>query len=150
MGSEPRLPSSNRPSTSSRTTTTFKTFYMSFSRSMKRRTNWQWQEPTKRVMMKTLYNSVYPGGRGQEMLFNWLNDTGKPKSHIWCSTVKQKRTKRRSEVSWQMGSRKIHDEDFFARPNAARPQLGVALRSMSDWALRAWMLSFTPGILLLN
>ena len=34
---------------------------------------------------------------------------------------------------------------FLARPNAARPQLGVALRSIWDWAVRAWMLSLTPG-----
>jgi len=30
-------------------------------------------------------------------------------------------------------------------PNAARPQLGVALRSMWDWAVRTWMLRLTPG-----
>jgi len=34
---------------------------------------------------------------------------------------------------------------FLAGLNAARPQLGVALRFIWDWAVRAWMLSLTPG-----
>ena len=48
-------------------------------------------------------------------------------------------------MSWQTRSRKTHAEEFLARPNTARPQLGVALRSIWDWAVRAWMLSLTPG-----
>jgi len=48
------------------------------------------------------------------------------------------------KMSWQTRSRKTHAEEFLARPNAARPQLGAALRSIWDWAVRAWMLSLTP------
>jgi len=48
-------------------------------------------------------------------------------------------------MSWQIRSRKTHSEEFLARLNAARSQLGVALRSIWDWAVHAWMLSLTPG-----
>ena len=43
------------------------------------------------------------------------------------------------KISWQTRSRKTHAEEFLARSNAARPQLGVALRSLWEWAVRAWM-----------
>jgi len=33
---------------------------------------------------------LYPGGRGQEMVFKWVDDTSKPKSHTWCPTVKKR------------------------------------------------------------
>jgi len=49
------------------------------------------------------------------------------------------------KMSWQTRSRNTYAEEILARPNAARPQLGVALRSIWDWAVRAWMLSLTPG-----
>jgi len=48
-------------------------------------------------------------------------------------------------MSWQTRSRKTYVQEFLARPNAARPQLGVALRSIWEWAVWAWMLSPTPG-----
>jgi len=49
------------------------------------------------------------------------------------------------KMSWQTRSRNTYAEEILARPIAARPQLGVALRSIWDWAVRAWMLSLTPG-----
>ena len=49
------------------------------------------------------------------------------------------------KISWQTRSRKTHAEEFLTRPTAARPQLGVALRSIWDWAVRAWTFSLTPG-----
>jgi len=41
-------------------------------------------------------------------------------------------------------SRKTHAKEFLERPNAARPQLGSAHRSIWDWAVQAWMRSLTP------
>jgi len=38
-----------------------------------------------------------------------------------------------------------HAEEFLGRPNAARAQLGAALRSIWDWVVQVWMLSLTPG-----
>ena len=90
-------------------------------------------------------NILYPRGRGQEMVFNWADGADKSKSHTWCSTVKKRIKAHEEKMSWQTRSRKTHAEEFLARPNAARPQLGVALRSIWDWAVRAWMLSLTPG-----
>jgi len=88
---------------------------------------------------------LYPGGRGQEMGFNWVDDADKSKTHTWCPTVKKRIKAHEEKMSWQTRSQKTHAEEFLARPHAAHPQLGVALRSVWDWALRAWMLSLTPG-----
>ena len=41
--------------------------------------------------------TLYPGGRGQEMVFNWIDDADKSKSHTWCPTVK-KRIKAHEEM----------------------------------------------------
>jgi len=90
-------------------------------------------------------DTLYPGGRAQEMVFNWVDDADKPASHTWCPTVKKRIKAHEEEMSWEPRSRKNHAEEFLARPNAARPQLGIALRSIWDWAVRAWMLSLTPG-----
>ena len=27
---------------------------------------------------------LYPGGRGQELGFNWVDDANKSKTHTWC------------------------------------------------------------------
>ena len=51
----------------------------------------------------------------------------------------------KEKISWHMRSRKTRAEKFLAMPNAACLQLGVALCSIWDWAVRAWMLSLTPG-----
>ena len=56
-------------------------------------------------------NILYPGGRGQEMVKKCI------KAH-------------EEKMSWQTRSQKTHAEEFLAKPNAARPQLGVALRSI--------------------
>jgi len=64
---------------------------------------------------------LYPGGRGQEMVFNWVDDADKSKSHNWCPTVKKCIKAYEGKMSWQTGSRKTHAEEFLARPNAARP-----------------------------
>ena len=82
-------------------------------------------------------NTLYPGGRGQEMVFNWADAADKSKSHTWCSTVKKRIKTHEEKMLWQTRSRKTHNEEFLARPNAARPQLGVVLRSIWDWAVRA-------------
>ena len=74
-----------------------------------------------------------------------MDDTDKQKSHTWCPTVKKRIRAHEEKVTWQTRSRKSHAEEFLARPNAARPQLGVALRAIWDWAVRAWMLSLTAG-----
>jgi len=87
----------------------------------------------------------YPGGWGQEMVFNCVDDTDKSKSHTWCPTVKKHIKEHEETMSWQTRSRKIHVEEFLARPNTGRPRLGVALCSIWDWAVRAWMLSLTLG-----
>ena len=80
------------------------------------------------------------------MGFNWVDDADKSKTHTWCPTVKKRIKAHEEKMSWQTRSRKNHAEKFLARPNAARPQLGVALRSIWDWAVRGWwMLSLTPG-----
>jgi len=79
------------------------------------------------------------------MVFNWADEADKSKSHTWCLTVKKRIKAHEEKMSWQTRSRKTHAEEFLARPNAARPKLGVALRSIWDWAVRAWMLSLTPG-----
>jgi len=34
-------------------------------------------------------HTLYPGDRGQEMVFNWVNDAEKSKSHTWCPTAKK-------------------------------------------------------------
>jgi len=88
---------------------------------------------------------LHPGGRDQEMVCNWVDDTDKSKTHTWCPTVEKRIKAHEEKMSWQTRSRKTHAEEFLARPNAARPQLGVALRSIWDWAVRAWMLSLTLG-----
>jgi len=77
--------------------------------------------------------------------FNWVDDADKSKSHTWCPTVKKRIKAHEEKMSWQTRSRKTHAEEFLARQNAARPRLGVSLRSIWDWAVRAWMLSLTPG-----
>jgi len=59
--------------------------------------------------------------------------------------VKKRIKAHEGKMSWQTRSQKTHTEEFFARPNAARPQLDVVLRSIWDWAVRAWMLSLMPG-----
>jgi len=59
--------------------------------------------------------------------------------------VKKRIKAHEEKMSLQIRSRKTHAEKFSARPNAARPQLGVSLRSIWDWAVRAWMLSLTQG-----
>ena len=90
-------------------------------------------------------DNVYPGGRGQEMVFKWIDDADNSKSHTWCPTVKKCIKAHKEKMSWQTRTRKTHAEKFLARPNAARPQLGVALRSIWDWAVRACKLRLTPG-----
>ena len=79
------------------------------------------------------------------MGFNWVDDADKSKTHTWCPAVKKRIKAHEEKMSWQTRSRKTHAEEFLARPNAARPQLGVALCSIWDWAVWAWMLSLTPG-----
>ena len=74
------------------------------------------------------------------MVFNWVDDADKSKTHTWCPTVKKRVKAHEEKMSWQTRSRKTYAEEFLARPNAAHPQLGVA-----DLAVRAWMLSLTPG-----
>jgi len=71
------------------------------------------------------------------MVFNWVDDAGKSKSHTCCPTVKKRIKAQKEKMAWQTRSRKTHAEEIFARPNAARPQLGVALRFIWDWAVRA-------------
>jgi len=88
--------------------------------------------------------TLYPGGRCQEMGFNWVDDADKSKSRTWCPTVKKCMKAHEEKMSWKTRSRKTHSEEFLARPNAAHPQLEVALPSIWDWAVRAWMLSLTP------
>jgi len=80
------------------------------------------------------------------MVFNWVDDANKSKTHTWCSTVKKHIKAHEEKMSCQTRSRKIYDEEFLVRSHAARPQLGVALRSICwDWAVRASMLNLTPG-----
>jgi len=90
-------------------------------------------------------DTVYPGGRGQKMVLNWVDDADKSKLHTWCPIVKKRIKAHEEKMSWQPRSRKTRAEEFLARQNAARPQLRVALRSIWDWTVRAWMLSLTPG-----
>jgi len=59
--------------------------------------------------------------------------------------VKKRIKVHEEKMSWQTRARKTNAEKVLARPNAAHPQLNVALRSIWDWAVRAWMLSLTPG-----
>ena len=68
-------------------------------------------------------NTLYSGGRGQEMVFNWADEVDKSKSHTWCSTVKKRIKAHEEKMSWQTRSRKNHAEEFLARSNAVRPQL---------------------------
>jgi len=77
-------------------------------------------------------DTLYPGGRGQEMVFNWVDDADKSKSYTWCPTVKKRIKAHEEKMSWQTRTRKTHAEEFLARPNAARPQLCAALRSIWD------------------
>jgi len=79
------------------------------------------------------------------MGFNWVDDADKSKSHNWCPTVKKRVKAHEEKMSWQTRSQNTNAEEFVARPNAARPRLGVVLCSIWDWAVRAWMLSLTPG-----
>jgi len=88
---------------------------------------------------------LYPGGRVQEMVLNWVDDAYKSKTRTWCPTVKKRIKAHEEKMSWHTRSRKTYVAEFLARPNTARPQLGVALRSLWDWAVRAWMLNLTPG-----
>jgi len=86
-------------------------------------------------------DTLYPGGRGQKLVFNWVDDADKSKSHTSCPTVKKRIKVHEEKMSWQTRSQKTHAEEFLTRPNSARPSLGVALCSIWDWAVRAWMLS---------
>jgi len=79
------------------------------------------------------------------MVFNWADDADKSKSHTWRPTVKKRIKAHEGKMSWQTRSQKTHVEKFLARPNAARPQLGVAVCSIWNWAVRAEMLTLTPG-----
>jgi len=56
-----------------------------------------------------------------EMVFNWVDDAGKPKAHTWCPTVKKHIKAREEKMPWQTRSRKTHAKGFLARHNAARP-----------------------------
>jgi len=40
-------------------------------------------------------DTVYPGGRGQEMVFNWVDDADNSKLHTWCPTVNASRRMKR-------------------------------------------------------
>jgi len=90
-------------------------------------------------------DTLYPGGQGQKMVFNWVDDIDKSKSHTWCPAVKKHIKVHKEKISWQTRSRRTHVDEFFARLDAARPQVGLALRSIWDWAVLAWMLSLTLG-----
>ena len=61
-------------------------------------------------------DTLYPGGRAQEMVFNWVDDADKPASHTWCPTVKKRIKAHEEEMSWEPRSRKNHAEEFLARP----------------------------------
>jgi len=90
-------------------------------------------------------DTLYPGGWGQGMVFNWVDDADESKSHTWCPTVKKCIKVHEEKMSWQTRSRKTHAEEFLVRPNAGCPQLCVALCFIWDWAVRTWMLSLAPG-----
>jgi len=79
------------------------------------------------------------------MVVKWVDDADKSKPPTCCPTLKKCIKAHEEKMSWQTRSRKTHAEEFLARQNAARPQLGVALRSIWDWVVRAWMLSNTLG-----
>jgi len=90
--------------------------------SMKRRADWQYKEPTKKVTTNTRCIS---GGRGQKIVFNWVDDADKSKPHTWCPTVKKRIKAHEDKMSSQFRSRKAHAEEFLARPNAARPSASL-------------------------
>jgi len=46
-------------------------------------------------------DTSYPGGRGQEMVFNWVDDADKSKTHTWCPTVKKRIKAHEEKMSWQ-------------------------------------------------
>jgi len=61
-------------------------------------------------------DTLYPGGQGQEMGFNWVDDAYKSKSHTWCPTVKKRIKAHDQKISWQTRSQKTRAEEFLARP----------------------------------
>ena len=65
-------------------------------------------------------DTLYPGCRGQEMGFNWVDDADQSKTHTWCPTVKKRIKAHEEKMSWQARSQKTHAEEFLARPNAAQ------------------------------
>jgi len=76
-------------------------------------------------------DTLYPGGRGQEMVFNWVDDADKSKLHTWCLSVKKHIKAHEEMMSWQIRSQKSHAKEFLERPNAELPQLGVVFRVSS-------------------
>jgi len=79
------------------------------------------------------------------MVFNWVDDTDNLKSPTCCPKVKKRIKTHEEKMSWQTRSRQTHAKEFLDRQNAVRPQLGVALRSIWDWAVRAWIQILTLG-----
>jgi hypothetical protein len=50
--------------------------------------------------------------------------------------------------AWEDRKQGTYMEQFLAQENAARTQLGCALKTSWDWAVRCWILCLTPGLLL--
>jgi len=53
---------------------------------------------------------MYPEDRGKEIIFNWVNNAGKAKSHTWCPTGKRRIKVHQEKKALQMRSRKTHAE----------------------------------------
>ena len=50
--------------------------------------------------------------------------------------------------AWEDRKQGTYMERFLSQENAARTQLGYALKTSWDWTVRCWILCLTPGLLL--
>ena len=145
---------SERTSTRWRTTTTFKTLYLSANWEQQRRKNCVCTTsevhghpgnplPKKADRLAVVEadtesddeDILYPGGQGQKMVFNWVDHAGKPIPHTWCHSLKKRIKTHEEKMAWQMSSRKIHAKEFLAECSASTERysalLHMGLGSMS-------------------
>ena len=67
---------------------------------------------------------------------------------VWGKQAQRQIQSHFTACAWEDRKQGTHMERFLSQENAARTQLGCALKTSWDWAVRCWMLCLTPGLLL--
>ena len=66
----------------------------------------------------------------------------------WGRQAQRYVTQEITKEAWSRRKKGTHMECFLSQENAGRALVGRALRSTWDWAVRCWILSITPGMIL--